>query len=372
MAVVAGLNYSECMSDPLVLLEEPSPNGNGVAVVEQDDRVACFYLMTEIDGEKRIRTCWIRNLQPAPDTLDAVGMREGVPPMMPKAHCKNPNGAPSLDPSSLRIVWSEEGDAAALYERSELLAVIPSWGGSNGFDGYARDCIGSGPLAWELSDANVNHERYSKATEYWQSWDEPELWPRYRDKLLGCLQQTFGQQTRYFAIDGGNWPPKALAWFNHGSYAVLSTIGVSMRSQPAAELSVEEPSVFRRIELGTCLAMSIGDAAIKEVAAYISGQSGLPWSQNTWLGHGHTLPADVFERHSAGRRPFALLSNLHPGVITPTLPMFRDDPVSILWMIPISDREREHAIQHGSSTLFERLFALEPALLRSWDRHEVV
>ncbi len=292
--------------------------------------------------------------------------------MMPKAHCKHPNGSTSLDPSSLRIVWSEEGDAAALYERSELLAVIPSWGGSNSFDGYARDCLGSGPLAWELSDSNVNHERYSKAAGYWQSWDEPELWPRYRDKLLGCLQQTFGQQIRYFAIDGGIWPPKALAWFNHGSHAVLSTIGVSMRSQPAVELSVEEPSVFRRIELGTCLAMSIGDAAIKEVAAYISGQSGLPWSQNTWLGHGHTLPADVFERLSTGRLPFVLLSNLHPAAGTFILPEFRKDPVSILWMIPISAREREFAIQNGSAALLERLWQPTSSSVTSLIRAEVV
>ena len=55
------------MSEPVALLESPSPNDNGVAVVEQDERVACFYLMTEIDDVKRIRTCWVRNLQTAPD-----------------------------------------------------------------------------------------------------------------------------------------------------------------------------------------------------------------------------------------------------------------------------------------------------------------
>lgn len=150
------------MSEPIVLLEDPSPNGNGVAVVEQDDRVACFYFMTEIGGEKLIRTCWVRNLRPAPEVLDALGMRQGLPPMMPRAHCKHPDGSPPLDPQNLRIVWSEEGDAAALYERDELLAVIPSWSGSSGFDGFSRDCLGNGPIAWELSDTNVSHQRYAK------------------------------------------------------------------------------------------------------------------------------------------------------------------------------------------------------------------
>lgn len=126
------------------------------------------------------------------------------------------------------------------------------------------------------------------------------------------------------------------------------------------------------MELGACLDLSVGESVIKEVAAYISGQSGLPWSQNTWLGHGHTLPADVFERHSAGRMPFVIFSNQHPDVINPALPTFRDDPVSVLWMIPISDREREFAIQNGSSALFERLFSLEASALSSWERQDVV
>lgn len=360
------------MTEPIVLLEDSSPNGNGVAVVEQDDRVACFYFMTEIDGEKCIRTCWVRNLQPAPEVLDALGMREGIPPMMPRAHCKHSDGSPPLDPQNLRIVWSEEGDAAALYERDELLAVIPSWSGSNGFDGFARDCIGSGPIVWELSDTNFSHQRYAKAAEYWRSWDDGDLWPDYQDKMLGAMQQAFGPHSRYFAIDGGNWPPKALVWFNYNSSAILSTIGVSLRLQPAVELSVENPSPFQRIELGACLDLSVGESVIKEVASYISGQSGLPWSQNNWLGHGHTLPADVFERHSAGRMPFVILSNQHPGLITPPLPAFRDDPVSILWMIPISERERELAVRNGSAALFERLFAQQPAILSSWDRREVV
>ena len=353
------------MSVPIGLLEDHSPNGNGVVIVEQDDRVAFFYFMTEIRSEKRIRTCWVRNLQLAPEVFDALGMREGLPPMMPRAHCKHPDGSPPLDPEKLKVVWSEEGDAAALYECEELLAVVPSWSGSNGFDGFARDCIGGGPIAWELSDTNVSHDRYAKAADYWRSWDAAELWPGYRDQMLGSLQQAFGPHTRYFAIDGGNWPPKALAWFKYSSSAILNTIGVSMRSQPSVELSVDNPSCYRRIELAACLDLSFGDRVFEEVAAYISGQSGLPWSQNTWLGHGHTLPADVFERHTSGRMPFVIFSDRNPAVSAPTLPPFRDDPVSVLWMIPISERERDFAVRNGSAALFERLFSQEPTALIS-------
>lgn len=360
------------MPEPEILIEDSSPNGNGVAVVEQDDRVACFYLMAEINGERRVRTCWVRNLKPAPEQFDVQSMREGLPPMMTQDRCKHPGGASPLDSGRLKIVWAEEGDAAALYEAGELLAVIPSWGGTQKFDGFARDCIGDGLLAWELSETNASHERYARAADYWNSWENEELWPVFQEHILDRLQQTLGQQARYFAIDGGNWPPKGLVWTNHGTVAILNTIGVSLRSQPSVELSVEDPSSIRRIELGSMVDLSVGEAVIKELAGYISGQSGVPWHQNTWLGHGHTLPADVFERHTSGRMPFALLSNHHPGVPAISLPRFRDDPVSILWMIPISEREREFAIQNRSAALFDRLFALEPASLSSWRRPEVV
>ena len=125
------------------------------------------------------------------------------------------------------------------------------------------------------------------------------------------------------------------------------------------------PSCYRRIELAACLDLSFGDSVTEEVAAYISGQSGLPWSQNTWLGHGHTLPADVFERHTSGRMPFVIFSDRNPAVSAPTLPPFRDDPVSVLWMIPISERERDFAVRNGSAALFERLFSQEPTALIS-------
>lgn len=46
------------------LLCEVSPNGNIQAIVEQDDRVAYFYLHGAPDTEFGVRACWIRNLEP--------------------------------------------------------------------------------------------------------------------------------------------------------------------------------------------------------------------------------------------------------------------------------------------------------------------
>jgi hypothetical protein len=143
-----------------------------------------------------------------------------------------------------------------------------------------------------------------------------------------------------------------------------------MRSQPKVELHSDEPSQLRRIELGGCFDQ-ISDADMKSIASYISGQSGLPWHNITWLGSGHTLPSDVFERLSGGRFPYALLMNEHPLSPAFSPPEFRNDPVTMLWMIPISEAEREHAMKHGSRQLWEALKAQRASDLGSFQRTEL-
>lgn len=360
------------MSEPSVLLEDVSPNGNVSVIVEQDDRVACMYLLSEVSGERQVKSCWLRNLKEAPEQLDAAAMREGVPPLMPRAHCRLPQGAPPLQPDDLKVVWSEEGDAAALYLEGDLFAVMPSWSGENDFDGFARDCIGQGHLAWELGDreTNASFRRYEVAAEYWASWEKVSFWPDYQTTLLNLYEAHLGKSSRYFAIDGGNWPPKALAVFQQGTCTILTSIGIGMRSQPSVELHSETPSQLRRFELGGCYDQ-ITDEEMKSIGSYMSGQSGLPWSNNTWLGSGHTMPSDVFSSLSGGRFSYALLMNEHPLLPDFSLPDFRGDPVTLLWMIPISESERVQAMNHGSRQLWEALKAQCSSKLGSFRRHEV-
>ena|SRR5438105_9496349 len=137
-------NQAEC------LLEDCSPNGNIFAVVEQNADTCYFYLNGDKSTNFGLKSCWVRNIRAAPDTLDVAAMRDGIPPMLPRNSCRHPKGAEPLKPSGLSVVWAEEGDAAALRDNGENIAVIPSWSGHNGFHGYARDCIGESPLCWEL------------------------------------------------------------------------------------------------------------------------------------------------------------------------------------------------------------------------------
>jgi len=80
----------------------------------------------------------------------------------------------------------------------------------NGFHGYARDSVGEGPLAWEIGTQNALIGRFREAESYWRQWEDTNLWPSMQDALLSAIEKTLGRHTNYYAIDGGQWPPKAI------------------------------------------------------------------------------------------------------------------------------------------------------------------
>jgi len=250
------------------------------------------------------------------------------------------------------VVWLPEGNGAALYERDEILAIIPPWSGTNGFHGYARDNIGQGPVAWELGSDNVLLERFKQAQSYWQKWEDKEFWPSLQSSQISQLEKVFGRHTKYYAIDGGKWPPKAMVRFAWEDRTVLVTVGVALRPQPNVEMATETPDQFRRIELGAVLPGHWLEEAVQGFGSYISGQSNLPWNKYTWLGPGHTLPCDSWQNSN---HTMALLQYGHSGTPQIALEQFLGDPVNVLWFVPISEEERQVAIAQGSKHLASRL-----------------
>jgi hypothetical protein len=70
----------------------------------------------------------------------------------------------------------------------------------------------------------------------------------------------------------------------------------------------------------------------------LSGLASYPWLQNSWLGHGHSCPfTGVFPD-----QPSVLL--VHDKQLYPQqpiqLPSFRDDPVNLCWLLPISSEQQ--------------------------------
>lgn len=344
------------MSEPEVVFQEISPHGNLEAVVEQDDRVAHFYLRSPDFEDFGIKICWIRNLAAAPERLDVEGMRKGIAPMLPKEFCLHAEGQEPLDPERLSLVWFPEGDGVALLEDDKMLAAIPPWGGYKGFPGYARDCLGESSLCWKLDDPTEFNSRIAAAKRFWNQWDRDESpWPRCQDAFLAAYESALGPYSRYFAIDGGTWPPKALVRFDGPDCTYLLTIGVSLRPQPAVEMYYDEPIDFRRFEFGACISREVEDETISSIAGYLSGQSTFPWQQFTFFAHGHTIGCDAFSNDEALRCfTSVLLVDSPPSAPDLNPPRIDGERVSLLWTVPVTSAEQQIAERDGSKAIMDQ------------------
>ncbi len=335
------------------LLVSCSPHGNLEAAVIQDKRVAYLYLAGPEESPFGTKACWIRNLQEAPATIDFDGMDEGIAPMLPKEYCKYPEGQAPLEEKELEVVWFPEGDGAALLQGDEFVAIIPPWGGYEGFTGYSRDCIGESPLCWALQDTAVMDTRIRDAKSYWASWQsEDNPWSIYQPKIFEAYEKVLGEHSKYYAIDGGYWPPKAIVRFDHENCVYLLSVGVSLRPQPVIEMVFEDSSPHRRIEFAACLAKDVGEETIDSFAKYLSGQTNLPWDYFTFFGFNHTVPCDAFASQFAlDHLKFLLFAKEPEGAPQFNLPTLDGDALNLLWCIPITIKEQQFAEEENSEAL---------------------
>lgn len=316
----------------MILIESSYPGDGSVALLEDDGRTVYLYLSYDGDDGPYV-PLWVANRVPAPKTLEL----DGEPPLNPVEHCAHPEGLEPFAPDRLEIVWFPEGDGVAVYESGSLLAAIPGWTGVDEFIGYAREARGHGPLAWELSKDSALHARLDAARRYWQSWEEkPDPWQRAQPEQLKALETQLGKPDPYFAIDGGRWPPKALVRIGTEKADLWVTVGMSVRPMPAVERFVEDPRPLRRIELGMVLPPETGEALMETLGDYVSQLTNLPWRQRTWLGQGHTIPCQELE--ALGYPAVALLAATESNYPV-ELPPFDGDPVTLLWLVPITADE---------------------------------
>ena len=316
------------------LLFESSPYGNVDAIIQHDERTTYFYL----NGDETFgtRAVWIRNIAEAPYVINQEELAAGLPPMMPRTHCRNPNGLPVPNAESLKVVWLEEGSGAALFEDGELIAVIPPWSGIDGFHGYSAECTAESPLAWPLPDHDQLRLRINNAYEFWKSCENEDGHPYsiLQPMILAAYDQHFDHQEEYFAIDGGRFPPRGAVAFRFNDQLIIASIGMSMRPQPGTEMAVEHPSQYRRIEMALMIPTEKLVHELQDVLKQFSGLVAWPWDGFTWFGEGHTCEisalADVIAEHPTTMQ----FSKTPPaGIPEIQLPAFRGDPVNLLWLV---------------------------------------
>lgn len=339
------------MSEPEILIDQPNNRGTLYAIVEQDDRVAYFYLYPSelLTTKYSPRPCWLRNLKPAPEKRDVAAMKEGMAPMLEAGYCNHPEGKEPLEKERIKIIWMEEGDGAAVLYDDEILGVIPGWSlyGEEHSVAYAADCTGAGdndqlmPLG--KRGANVMYERVDQAIAFWKEWadETTQAWSALQDRYIKAYEAQFGTISKYYAIDGDQWPPMAIGRFEKDGVIYLLTMGMAIRPMPWVELLYSDRSPgFRRMELA--MAFSKDDFTEDEITAmgsFISGMADRPWKQVTWLGEGHTVGASQLPP------PFesvVLSSALYNGPAI-HLPEVYGDKVNLYWLSAITKLEREFA-----------------------------
>ncbi|AWK03459.1 hypothetical protein HYN56_04165 [Flavobacterium crocinum] len=353
---------------PKVILELRSPSCPITAIVEQDNRTAYFYLFGD-NEDFGVKSCWIRNLSKAPEEIEVKLMEKGVPPMLPNEFCKFPDGQESLNEKNLEIVWLEEGDGAALLENGDILCVIPSWGGEEGFFGYARDCNGQGNFAWELTEDNEMRKRVNNAVSFIKEWNE-EVNPfqSLQPKILHYYDDIFGESEKYYAIDNSEWPPKGLYVYEGQEKIVFATVAVSLRPQPKVEMYYEDPGKVNRIEIGLILKSGLTNDEINNVASLISGITTIPWDYITFLAEGHTVE---FQNIVSNKFKYAVLTNKLKLLPQMNVPAFGDSKTNFLWIVPVSDNEWTVMKESGSKFILDKLDTIGEEIF-SFERQEVV
>jgi hypothetical protein len=340
------------------LLESFSPYGSRRVTVEYDGLVTAAYLH---DDTAAISATWIANHAPAPASTDQARLDAGRAPLMPAARTKHPGGRPPLQAEALEALWFEEGDGVAILEHGRPLAVLAGWSDMDrGMPGYSRDVIGQTPFGWSLDDAMEGlAPRLERSRAFWR-WRQSG-WSQFQHALLGHLQARLGPGGQYWDASAGRQPLTGVTErppVPGRPYTVLSTVGMSCQRMPVVEQVLDDSSGYARIELAVATTLPSAQAA--RVFLWLATY---PWNAVTWFGPGHSVrwyhEPSTFPLGGAAEAVL-LLDPAGPALNGPEPPdlsgfTFGGDPVRWLWVIPISERDRQLARDRGSAALVSRL-----------------
>jgi hypothetical protein len=335
-------------------------------VVEYDGWTTAAYMY---DASDPIAATWIANHRRAPADIDLALLDAGHAPEMPDGYTKHPDGRPPIDQRALSAVWFEEGDGAAILENGALLAVIPGWSDmSKGMPGYSRDVIGQTPFGWSLDDAMEGlGPRVAQAQDFWRWRLDPEAWGQFRQGMLGHLLARLGPGARYWDVSEGRQPLVGVSErpaSGRRLYTVLTTVGMSCQRMPVIEQTEHGAAGRAKIELA--VATTLPGNQVGRIFRWLAQY---PWREMNWLGTHQTLPwyAGPASFPLGGGNEAVLLLD-KPGLLlgpdVPDLSGFTvaGEPVTWLWLIPISNRERLFAASRGASSLVNQMAAQS----RSW------
>lgn len=340
------------MNEPTIILEDWSPVCNINAFVEKSDTCYYFYLwINPTTDNPKMKSCWICNTGLAPEAMDVEAMEQGYAPAMPRQYVAHDVNGMELEPEKLHIIWFEEGNAAALLSENEIICVIPGWSGYQGFCGYSKYAKGTAPYAWELTEAlEVIGKRVAKSKAFWESFEQ-DYWDDVQKMHMDSLEKFYGKYEKYYAIDGGKFPPKALVRGSKKGVIYGITAGVSLIPMPHVEEYYGEESMERRIELGFAT-IDKHEGLCNLMYSYLSSLSAYPWKEDTFLAHGHTIPFRSIKGYEA---VLFINPRVVSGIEMPEYETCMDEKINLLWVVPITKEEYEYALEHDINETLQQV-----------------
>lgn len=349
------------MTQPYQIAEVANQQQTLIAIVEQDERTAYFYIWPAEAFRQQfaVRGCWLRNLLPAPQQDDVAAMQQGTPPLLSAEYCRTLAAEPMLDPAGLQIIWEPSDDGAAVWYQGQLLAVIPGWSLYQDQQvSFSAGCIKANRLTSPLGSAstNKNYAAAQQHRQFWREWHDGQLWEPFQQEMLQCYEAQYGESLKYYSIDQGNWPPMAISQHYHEGSWYFLTLGMCIRPMPWVDLLYEDLAPeYRRTELAMAVdAEVMTEENAVQMASALAGFAHMPWARLSWLGEGHTL---VSATAPMGFEGFILSSALGRESGQFPLPKRDGEKVNLLWAAPITTPEREFAQagENGGMELVARL-----------------
>lgn len=344
---------------PDLVAQELSPYGTRRASLYRGRGDTYLYLEdTTGPSVTSISAVWVANHLQAPSEPEPAAMTEGAPPRMTAAGTRYPEGCPEMDRPTL--IWFEEGDGVALVDRTGLVAVVPGWGGRDGFYGYARNAVGRNSLAWELTGQaeRMLSQKVADSRQFWSWRLDKRAWTEIHQTGVSHLNTRVGAAEAEWPIPALRYPQVVMSQHRYGTQPiwVTATTGMSAQRQAGVEQFVDDPERAARVELA--VARSTPDRVGADLIAALAA---LPFHRCTWLGEGHTIGGQTgsFPTFGADRAAVLLTENPPPGtgVAAPKLNglVRRNDEVVYLWALLIDDETFRLARGRDATTALAKM-----------------
>lgn len=343
---------------PELLMQSTSPYGSRRATLLRGDGDVYLYL-EDITGPMPETTSavWVANESPAPTDGYDPTRAGGAPPRMAPSGTRHPDGCPPL--RQVELVWFEEGDAVALVDEAGVVAVVPGWGGRDGFYGYSRYAAGQTAIAWELSgeaDMLLN-DKVRDSREFW-SWRRSGAWGHILSTGQAHLEEAIGPQEAAWPLGPSKFPELVASRHRYGDRDVwvTATTGLSAQRMPGVEEYIDNPDSAARIEL--VIARREPDAVGAEL---LNALAQVPFGRCTWLGEGHTVGGTVGSYPAFGADKASLLLTARPPFQDELPPpdlrglVRRDSPVTFLWVLVVDEETFGLARSRDARTAVEHL-----------------